>query len=202
MMEVNAISAQKSPPWILEPEKNLVLNVDFSLKRTVWLVFGWQGIDELEALMRNVTKCSKVVVMVNPKIEGLTNDITAQFETLIKEKSWGPRRIALVSGDLSFILAEAANSEIDRDLYDQWKPVVTRRFAEVNGAQTTELIREIAKIFNSRNLEHSTRKNITSHFVKNLLLNFATISCRYSLADVQESSELSRRCGCRGAFIE
>jgi len=173
--------------WVFEPGTQLILEVDFSLKRTVWILMGWHGANALGELLEVVSECSKVVVMVKPTVDGVPGEFAEDFEWLVKAKGWDARRIALVSGEEPDALAAAANAEIDRDLHDQWKPVITKTYAQAQPTHVGEAIRAIAKIFNSSNLEKSTRTNITGMFVKNLLVNFASISSRYALADVQDT---------------
>lgn len=172
--------------WTFDPATNLILEVDFSLKRTVWVLMGWHGAQALGELLEAATECSRVVVMVKPSVDGVPAEFAEDFAWLIKAKDWDPKRIALVSGEEADSLAAAANAEIDRDLYDQWKPVITKAYAQAHPTQVGDAIRAIAKVFNSANLEKSTRTNVTGMFVKNLLVNFAAISSRYALADVRD----------------
>lgn len=163
----------------------LVLQLDFSLKRTAWVLFGWHGEAALLDLIHEISACSKVVVMINPNVDAAIPDFPAAFEALAQREGWDKKRIALVSHEDAASLASLANAEIDRDLFDQWKPVITKQYAGEQGQHVTEVIRAIAKVFNTSNLEKSTRTHVTSYFVKNLLLNFSTISARYALSDVQ-----------------
>lgn len=172
-------------PGAIDVTNGLVLPVDFSLKRTVWVVFGWHGEAALLGLLDAISGCSKVVVMINPAVDPVEPDFSDTFDAFAKRNAWDFKRVAVVSSEDAATLAALADAEIDRDLFDQWKPVIIQRYAEMHVAHVAEVIHAIAKIFNTSNLEKSTRKQITGYFVKNLLLNFATISTRYALADIQ-----------------
>jgi len=155
---------------------DMMVDVDLSLPRTVWLVLGEPSLDDLNDLLSRITKCSKVAVIPannNAGIDG--GQINKDYYSNQKFNHAGQK--VSVFGDSTVEQAVVKfNSSIDRDKFDVWKPLITKNYAIEKTEFTLKVLREISKVFNATNLMRNTRDVAPRMFAKKHVADKLTVA--------------------------
>lgn len=147
---------------------DLSLEVDWSRKRTLWLVHDLQSPEDLELIFEKVTDCSRVILVLPPsRVKGLG---PAQACQRIQEKLLD-QRLSIVMGGPMEKQIEALDALIDIDNFDGWKPILSNRFLHDNGEYLQTFYRKLAAQINIKMMLKNTQLEKSVSFLKNALIN-------------------------------
>ena len=105
----------------------LVVEVDWGLKRMVWVIYGSCHPDLIKKVVANITPCSRVILLEEgqPNDYSLTQQERGELLNLIEGG-----QLALVVGGTALQRAEKVAGMIDINLWDGWKPLLSRESME------------------------------------------------------------------------
>lgn len=152
----------------LVSEKQRILSqVDKTLLRRIWLVQGCLNLDELEAILKGVSACSRVILLV-----------------LDPEAVWsGPsdanKRQAIANDERLFVIthgtpidqAKAVNTLVDVRLYAEWKPLLGKSIAAEGISHLQEFYQAFTPLLNLKAVDRATRLGSSHLFLSNALVN-------------------------------
>jgi hypothetical protein len=178
----NSPSKPEALEALVNEKQRLLSQVDKTLVRRIWLVQGSLNLDELEAILKGVSSCSRVILLV-----------------LDPEAVWsGPsdanKRQAIASDERLYVIthgtpvdqAKAVNTLVDVRLYIEWKPVLGKSISAEGISQLQNFYQAFTPLLNLKAIDKSTRLHASHLFLANALVNAVFAEQINTLADYKD----------------
>lgn len=150
-------------------DDDLVFKVDFTCKRTAFIMTGPVHPNDIIWVLQRISSCSIVIVhqwLINTEISsGALSPIYFTNEEIHdKRLHWS------IDNDLDISIQKALK-HIDKDIFDGWQPVLSKHEITEPSSQTLKVIRRFGDFINSDNLGRNTKLLVPSKVLKNALIN-------------------------------
>lgn len=163
---------------------DLVGNPKFSEKRNVWVVFAPCHPDVVANLLTKITTCSRIVLLEPGDVpKGM---LSAKDKQRLAKQFASGRVSLVVGGELEQRIKTLA-ANLDMDIYDAWKPVVSSGFMRENLPVVKQMIRLMQTEVSNRALEKTTQLKIPVQFLRNALINAPLMSQANPLSELSDS---------------
>ena len=147
---------------------DLTLEVDWSRKRTLWLVHGVASPEDLDLIFEKITPCSRVILVMPPHQQGPWAEASAGERV----QGWlSEERLSIVMGGEMEQQIAAIDGLIDIDNFDGWKPILTNAFLEAHSEHLQTFYRKLAAQINIKMMMKNTHLEKSVSFLKNALIN-------------------------------
>lgn len=147
-----------STPW----EQSIDAN-----ERMIWVLNGCSHVDDICAVLRKASPCSRVVVVLShthPNLVGTTDEI--QMGQLYADD-----RLFLVQSDKPIEQAKTLNTLIDLDKFAGWRPVLPS-VSDIDSVEyLRSLYRELTNYLNIKSVSKQTQVASSHLFLMNALVN-------------------------------
>jgi hypothetical protein len=147
---------------------DLAVDVDWTRKRMLWMIYGSCHLDNIKEVFARVTQCSHVVV--------LEADSPCAYYLTISERDelrqyLLAERLTIIAGGPVEQRAEKLVELVDVNSMDGWKPVLSKAQMNLRPAETLQLFDKVAAGINMKLMGKSTNLSVTLPYLRNALIN-------------------------------
>jgi hypothetical protein len=147
---------------------DLAVEVDWTKKRTVWMLYGACHADTLDEVLSLVTECSKVVVLEANHPDAY--HLTAPDRERLREHLLQERLSIIVGGSLEQRVNKLLE-RIDINKMDGWKPLLSQAQMNLRPEDTRALFSRLAAGINMKVLNKNTHLVVSLPYLRNALIN-------------------------------
>lgn len=154
------------PAWI--DLDDLPVEVDWSRKRMLWMIYGSCHPDLIEAVLARITECSQVVVLESEGVDayGLDPDERDRVMQWILAE-----RLTVIAGGSLVQRVDKLVSLVDLDHFDGWKPILSKDLMSRRPAETQKLFEQLGAGINTKIMAKGTYLTVAQHYLRNTLIN-------------------------------
>lgn len=147
---------------------DLAVDVDWTRKRMLWMVYGSCDIISIKEVISRVTKCSLVVVLEAESFNSYKLSISERDELrqLILAE-----RLTIITGGSIDQRAVKLLELVNVDTMDGWKPILSQSQMNLRPAETRQLFEKLAAGINTKVMGKSTNHIVTLPYLRNALIN-------------------------------
>ena len=147
---------------------DLPIEVDWSRKRMIWVLYGSCHMETLEDALSRITDCSKLVVLEAqaPNAYHLSPAELVKLLTLVMDG-----QLSLIVGGSLIQRADQFLKMVDINLFDGWKPLLSQAVMNAQPEKTRQLFERLASGLNSKILSKRTYMAVAMHYLRNTLVN-------------------------------
>jgi hypothetical protein len=147
---------------------DLAVEVDWTKKRTVWMLYGACHADTLDEVLSLVTECSKVVVLEASHPDSY--HLTAPDRERLRQHLLQERLSIIVGGSLEQRVNKLLE-RIDINKMDGWKPLLSQAQMNLRPEDTRALFSRLAAGINMKVLNKNTHLVVSLPYLRNALIN-------------------------------
>jgi hypothetical protein len=152
---------------------DLAVEVDWTKKRTVWMLYGACHADTLDEVLSLVTECSKVVVLEASHPDSY--HLPAPDRERLRQHLLQERLSIIVGGSLEQRVNKLLE-RIDINKMDGWKPLLSQAQMNLRPEDTRALFSRLAAGINMKVLNKNTHLVVSLPYLRNALINWPTRS--------------------------
>ena len=161
------LAADKPGPQAIDLN-DLAVEVEWSKKRILWMIYGSCHTGTLKEILGRVTRCSRVVVLEY----GVAKDYyltTLQRDELRQLLS--TNRLTIITGGNIEQRAEKFLELVDIDTMDGWKPILSISQMSNLSSETRKLFDKVASGVNTKVMGKTTIHSLSMLYLRNALIN-------------------------------
>lgn len=147
---------------------DLAVEVDWTRKRMLWMIYGSCYLENIKEVFARVTQCSRVVVLEaeSPYAYHLTVSERDELRQHLLTK-----RLTLIAGGPVEQRAVKLLELIDVNSMDGWKPILSQAQMNLRPAETRQLFEKVAAGINMKIMGKATNLSVTLPYLRNALIN-------------------------------
>jgi hypothetical protein len=147
---------------------DLAVDVDWTRKRMLWMIYGSCHPESIKEVFARVTPCSRVVVLEaeSPGAYHLTISERDELrQHLLAE------RLTIIAGGPVVQRAVKLLELVDINTMDGWKPILSQTQMDIRPAETRQLFEKVAAGINTKIMGKATNHSVTMPYLRNALIN-------------------------------
>lgn len=160
-------AADKPGPSFMDLD-DLAVEVDWTRKRMLWMIYGSCHLDNIKEVFERVTPCSHVVVLEaeSPSAYHLTVSERGELQQHIMAE-----RLTIITGGSVVQRAVKLLELVDINFMDGWKPILSQAQMNLRPAETRQLFEKVAAGINMKIMGKTTNLSVTMPYLRNALIN-------------------------------
>lgn len=153
--------------------EDLPIEVDWSRKRILWMIYGSCHLDLISSVMARITDCSEVVVLESEGVDayGLEPDERDRLLQWILSD-----RLTIIAGGSLVQRVQKLVELVDIDRLDGWKPLLSKALMNHRPGETQKLFEQLGGGINSKIMSKGTYLTVAQHYFRNTLINAPLVS--------------------------
>ncbi|PUE41725.1 motility associated factor glycosyltransferase family protein [Limnohabitans sp. Bal53] len=147
---------------------DLAVEVDWTRKRMLWMIYGSCHLDNIKDVFARVTKCSHVVVLEaeSPYAYHLTISERDELRKLLIAE-----RLTIIAGGPVAQRAVKLLELVDVNSMDGWKPILSQAQMNLRPTETRQFFEKVAAGINMKIMGKATDLSVTLPYLRNALIN-------------------------------
>lgn len=147
---------------------DLAVEVDWTRKRMLWMIYGSCHLDNIKEVFERVTQCSRVVILEaeSPYAYNLTVSERDELRKYLLAE-----RLTIIAGGPVEQRAAKLLKLVDVNAMDGWKPILSQAQMNLRPAETRQLFEKVAAGINMKIMGKSTNLSVTLPYLRNALIN-------------------------------
>jgi hypothetical protein len=163
----NSPLAPEAREALVNEKQRLLSHVDKTLVRRIWLVQGCLNLDELEAILKGVSACSRVILLVlDPEAVWSGPSDANKCQAIANDE-----RLFVITHGTPIDQAKAVNTLVDVRLYAEWKPLLGKSIAAEGISHLQQFYQAFTPLLNLKAVDRATRLGSSHLFLSNALVN-------------------------------
>jgi hypothetical protein len=147
---------------------DLPVEVDWSRKRMIWVVYGSCHLGTLENMLTRITECAKIIVL-EAQAPDAYDLLPAERERLL---AWvESQKLTVIVGGSLEQRAEKLLQLIDINQFDGWKPILSKELMNLRPEATLKLFEQLGAGINVKIMSKGTYLTVAQHYLRNTLIN-------------------------------
>jgi len=147
---------------------DLAVEVDWTRKRMLWMIYGSCHLDNIKEVFARVTQCSRVVVLEaeSPYAYHLTISERDDLRQLLLAE-----RLTIIAGGPAEKRAVKLLELVNVNSMDGWKPILSQTQMNLRPAETRQLFDKVAAGINMKIMGKTTNLSVAMPVLRNALIN-------------------------------
>lgn len=160
-------TADQPGPQLMDLD-DLAVEVDWTRKRMLWMIYGSCHPASIKEVFTRVTQCSRVVVLEaeSPYSYWLTVSEREELRHYVLSE-----RLTIIAGGPIVQRAVKFLELVKIDFIDGWKPVFSQTQIDLRPAETRQLFEKVAAGINIKIMGKATNLSVTLPYLRNALIN-------------------------------